>query len=304
MSRPSTTLSRRDLVRGALSLGLLGPGALALGSRALGPGLALARVPAGLAEIERAHGGRLGVVVREQGAGVVMSHRADERFAMCSTFKLPLAAAVLARVDRGEERLDRTLTVTADRLVANSPITGERVGQDLSLAELCEAAMTTSDNCAANLLIDTLGGPPGLTSFLRGIGDPITRLDRVEPEMNLVSLAEGDERDTTTPAAIASTVEALTMGEALSPASRDQLVTWMRAAVTGKTRLRKSWPADWRAGDKTGTGHDGPTNDVAVAWPPGRGALVVSAYYDRTGHTMAENAEILARVGQLIRSAR
>lgn len=287
----SPALTRRGLVQGLLCLA---PLALVGRARAEGPR------NAALAELERVHGGRLGVGVWVGGQDLGLGYRSDERFAMCSTFKILVAGVILTRVDRGEERLDRALPVTQGDIIANSPVTSERVGQTMSLEALCHATVTTSDNAAANLLLGALGGPAGLTGALRGLGDAVTRLDRMEPHMNLVDVPGGDPRDTTTPAAMARTVAGFAVGEWLTPSSRATLVGWMRGAVTGLNRLRANIPEAWNPGDKTGTGHDGPTNDVAVAWPPGRAPLVLSAYYDRAGHTMEENSAVLAEVARVV----
>ena len=290
-SLPSLTCTRRDLVLGALALPLL---------HALP---AQARDVSELARLERRQGGRLGVVVLDTTGAILLSHRADERFALCSTFKVLLAGFVLARVDRGEEQLDRALPIVEADLILNSPVTHPLAGGSLSLEALCEAAVTTSDNTAANLLLGATGGPAALTAFLRDLGDPVTQIDRIEPALNAVDLAAGDTRDTTSPAAMARTVGALVHGEVLRPESRARLTGWLRAAVTGTSRLRAGLPADWNPGDKTGTGMDGPTNDVAVAWPPGRAPLVVAAYYDRPGRTMQDNSAVLAQVGHLVSEA-
>lgn len=292
MQARSLDLSRRGVVQGLLCLG-----PLALVGRA---GAATGAAALTLAEIERIHGGRLGVGVWLGGSDLGLGCRVDERFALCSTFKILLAGAVLTRVDRGEERLDRTLPVTQGDLIANSSVTGARVGQRMSLEALCHATVTTSDNTAANLLLGVVGGPEGLTAALRALGDTVTRLDRREPELNLVDWAAGDTRDTTTPAAMTRTLASLAVGDALTPSSRVTLVGWMRAAVTGLSRLRAAIPPEWSPGDKTGTGPDGPTNDVAVAWPPGRPPLVLTAWYDRAGHTMEENAAVLAEVARVV----
>jgi beta-lactamase class A len=274
MQKPATELTRRDLTRGLLALPML------FAARGVRAEASPTAVSDAVSALEQAHGGRLGVAILNTNTGDLVGHRVDERFAMCSTFKLLLSGCVLARADRGEEPLDRVVRVRRRHLIQHSPVLGERVGDDLSLAELCHATMTTSDNAAANLLLARVGGPDGLTAYLRSLGDTVTRVDRIEPEMNRVDINNGDTRDTTTPAAMASTA----------------------AALTGLTRLRANLPADWNAGDKTGTGGDGPTNDVAVGWPPGRGAVVVAAYYDRTGRTMDENAVVLADVGKIVAS--
>jgi beta-lactamase class A len=252
-----------------------------------------------LARLERQAGGRLGVCLLDTGTGATSGHRMDERFALCSTFKLLLAAHVLRRIDLGEERLDRPLDVPTT-LVANSPVTATHAGARMTVAELCVATVTVSDNTAANVLLGTVGGPERLTAFLRSIGDTVTRIDRIEPHLNVVDLAQGDERDSTTPASMAGLTRTLTLGDALAPESREQLVAWIRAATTGLARVRGALPASWNPGDKTGTGMDGPANDVVVAWPPGRAPLVVAAYYDRPGHSMEQNARVLKKIGRFV----
>jgi beta-lactamase class A len=256
-----------------------------------------------IAALEAREGGRLGVCAIDGDPIRLGGHRDDERFAMCSTVKLVIAGWVLSRVDAGAESLGRKIRLQRRHLVMHSPVCEPRVGERMTIAELCHAMVTTSDNCATNLLLGR-DGPQQIRAFTWGLGDPITRLDRLEPEMNLVDLAHGDERDTTTPAAMAYLMRSLALGDALSPASREIFVGWLRGAVTGTTRLRASWPAEWRPGDKTGTGPDGPTNDVAIAWPPGQTPIIVSAYYDRAGRTMEENAAVLAEVGRMIADGR
>lgn len=169
------------------------------------------RLRGDIARIETESGGRLGVAVLDTLTDARFGHRADERFPMCSTFKLLAAAAILARVDAKQEQLDRRIEFASADVVVNSRVTKDHVGAPgMSLAELCEAAMTMSDNTAGNLLLASLGGPQGLTAYARSLGDTVTRLDRIEPELN--EAAPGDARDTTTPAAMAANVRALVPG--------------------------------------------------------------------------------------------
>jgi beta-lactamase class A len=232
-------------------------------------------------------------------SGRRVTHRPNERFAMCSTFKALLAGAILSKVDRGLERLDRRVAYTEADMVSHAPVTEKHLAEGgLSVEMLCKATVELSDNPAGNLLLTTLGGPAGLTAYLRRLGDRTTRLDRWETELN--SAIAGDPRDTTTPAAMARTLQKLTIGSALSPASRERLIGWMVASPTGLNRLRKSLPADWRAGDKTGTGANGSTNDVAVFWPPVGGPIVVAAYLTETAAPLVEREAILAEVGRLV----
>lgn len=249
--------------------------------------------------IEATAGGRLGVAVLDTATGRTDGHRLDERFPMCSTFKWLAAALVLHRVDAGEERLDRRIRYTAAELVPHSPVTeGHAGGDGLSLAQLCDATVTTSDNTAANLILQSFGGPVALTRHARRLGDPMTRLDRDEPSLN--SALPGDPRDTTTPRAMVQGLNSAVLGEALSPASRARLVAWLEATRTGMDRLRAGLPPDWRAGDKTGAGDRGTNNDVAVFWPPHRPPLVVAAYLTGSPAPWAQRNAALAAVGRAV----
>jgi beta-lactamase class A len=242
-----------------------------------------AELPEAFRRIEASSGGRLGILVLDTGSGARAGLREDELFPLCSTFKLLAAAAILSRVDRGEERLERRIRFESADLVENSPLTQARTGGvGMALDEICEAAMVMSDNTAGNLLLGAIGGPAGLTAFARGIGDTVTRLDRNEPTLN--EALPGDPRDTTSPAAMAADLRTLVLGrDALKEASRERLTGWLLGNRTGGTRLRAGLPTDWRVGDKTGAGERGTTNDVAVIWPPGRAPIVVTVYL--TGST-------------------
>jgi beta-lactamase class A len=241
-----------------------------------------------IALLESRAGGRLGAAVLDE-QGVLANHRGDERFALCSTFKLVLAATVLARVDEGIENSSRQIA------------TGNGAQ---SIRELCRATVVRSDNAAANALLDTCGGPGAVTTFLRATGDGVTRLDRFEPDLNRVDIPGGDMRDTTTPLAMAATLQRLLLGRVLSPSSRALAIQWLRESTTGLARLRAGIPRSWMAGDKTGTGPDGPTNDIAIAWPPGRPPLLIAVYFERTGYPAEDNARVLAEVGAMIGGSR
>ena len=286
-------MNRRNLLKSVL----MGASALALR-----PTFAFAASTDGagarLAALERRHGGRLGVAILDTGNGRRIAHRGDERFLMCSTFKLLAVAAVLARVDRGTERLDRRIVFGKEVLLAYAPVTRHRVGAPgMSVAELCQAAITLSDNTAANLLLASIGGPSAVTAFARGLGDPVTRLDRNEPDLNVASPA--DARDTTTPNAALATLRKVLLGNTLADASREQLLAWLRACGTGADKLRAGVPAGWTVGDKTGSGAQGETNDVAIIWPPQRQPLLVTAYYAGSPADAAARNAVLAEVGRI-----
>ncbi len=255
--------------------------------------------PASWPEIESAVGGRLGVAVLDTATGVTDGHRLDERFPMCSVFKWLLASLVLQRVDAGREQLNRRVHFAKDALLANSPVAARHAGGDgMSVAELCEAAVTVSDNAAANLLLRSLGGPAAVTRHLRALGDTQTRLDRIEPALN--EARPGDPRDTTTPRGMSVALKAALLGEALSPPGRAQLVRWMEATQTGAERLRAGLPAGWRVADKTGTGARGSTNDVAVVWPPGRAPLVLVACLTESTAPLERRCGALAEVARVV----
>ena len=273
-----------------------------LGSAAhAGPATAdwVPRVRAELAALERASGGRLGVHILDTATGAESGHRANERFPMCSTFKLLAAALVLSRVDQGQATLAQRVAFGKADLVGWSPVTERHLGGGgLSLGELCEATLTTSDNTAANLILAQHGGPAAVTAFVRHLGDTVTRLDRNEPSLN--RWHPGELRDTTTPRAMLQTLHRLVLGTALMPASRAQLQRWLVANTTGGDRLRAGLPPAWRVGDKTGTGNGGISNDVAVVWPFGHAPLLVTAYLSQCPADGPARDVVLARVGRLL----
>jgi len=258
-----------------------------------------------LAELERLAGGRLGVHMLDSGSGRELGRRSDQRFGMCSTFKLPLAAAVLREADAGRLKLDAYIEYDKNDMVAHAPVTSKHLEAGrMRIVDLAEAAQKTSDNVAANLLIAKLGGPQALTAIFRAMGDEITRIDRLEPEMNLV--IGDDERDTTTPRAMALLVSHILSDKLLAPASRELLAEWMVATTTGAKRIRAGLPSDWKAGDKTGTALSpkmpNKHNDVAVIWLPERAPIVIAAYYDADAHynqMRPEDDAVLAEVGSI-----
>lgn len=257
-------------------------------------------VEARLAALEALSGGRLGVAVLKLATGEVAGNRLDERFAMCSTFKALAVGFVLARIDRGEEKLDRRVVFGEGDLVTPFKATKPHVGPEgMSIEALCEAAITVSDSTAANLLLRSLGGPAALTNYLRSLGDGVTRVDRFELALNVVK--PGEDHDTTTPRAMVGTLRRLLLGDALSETSRAKLTNWMVAARdAARRRLRAGLPAGWRIADKPGTWEGIATNDVGVIWPPGRKPIVVAAYLGNAPGSTTAQESVLADVARLI----
>jgi beta-lactamase class A len=252
-----------------------------------------------LAGIEASAGGRLGVFVRDTGTGSILAHRADERFPMCSTFKLLAAAAALKRVDEGQERLDRTIAFGPGDLLEYAPVSKTHVAEGgMTLAEACAAAIDWSDNTAANLILQAIGGPEGFTRFARSLGDEVTRLDRDEPSLN--ESTPGDERDTTSPRAMAKDMQKVLLGDALSETSRRQLEAWLIADKVGDKRLRAGLKPSWRIGDKTGSGDHGTANTIAIIRPPGAAPIIAAVYYTESPAPMDARNEVHKEIGALI----
>ena len=254
---------------------------------------------AGIAEIERDLQGRIGVAILDTANNRSITYRATDRFPMCSTFKLLAVAAVLSRVDKKDEQLDRSIPYGPDDLLDWAPVTKEHVQQgNMTVDALCAAAIDYSDNTAANLLLQTIGGPHGFTEFVRSLGDPITRLDRNEPDLN--TAIKGDERDTTTPAAMLNDVKLLLLGETLSAASRQQLEAWLIKNTTGDKRLRAGLPSTWQVGDKTGTGDNGARGDIAIVRPPNRAPILVFVYTVESAAPSDKINDAFAAIGKLV----
>ncbi|MEX0180781.1 MULTISPECIES: L2 family extended-spectrum class A beta-lactamase [Stenotrophomonas] len=265
---------------------------------AAAPSPAAFAAAADFAALEKACSGRLGVTLLDTGSGRRLGHRQDERFPLCSTFKSVLAATVLKQAEGDPALLDQRLPVRAQDILEHAPVTRRHAGKDLTVRDLCRATLITSDNTAANLLFAAIGGPPAVTAFLRASGDAITRSDRLEPELN--SFALDDPRDTTTPAAIAATLQRLVLGDALQPASRQQLADWLIDNETGDACLRAGLGKRWRVGDKTGSNGEDARNDIAVLWPmQGGSPWILTAYLQAGAISFEQRAAVLAQVGRI-----
>lgn len=304
-------IARRGFIVGSLALGAAGAqgvsGAIRTapdgdlpGNAVVGDEIARKKIVA----LEKGQA-RLGVCLLDTATGEMIGNRMHEHFAMCSSFKLALAACCLREAEAGRVDLDQELAFSQADLVSYSPVLERNLDQgQMSVRELARVTTTTSDNAAANLLIRHLGGPDSVTALFRQMGDRETRLDRYEPMMNLVLSA--DLRDTTTPAAMAKLVGNLTTGSLLSAQHRQTLIQWMIDTRTGLKRIRAGLPQDWVAGDKTGTGLGPGTtnkyNDVALAYPPGRAPIIISAYFDsalQSDRIEPEQQSVLAEVGRI-----
>jgi len=247
--------------------------------------------------VEQRTGGRIGVAAVDTGSGKRFDYRSEERFPMCSTFKLLAAAAVLKQVDGRHEKLDRFVSYDAKDILEYAPVTKVHLKDGgMTLGALCAAAIEQSDNTAGNLLLDTIGGPIGVTKFVHSIGDEMTRLDRKEPGLN--SAIPGDERDTTTPAAMCADIQRLLLDNVLTKSSRHQLEDWLQHNETGTLMIRAGVPKTWTVADKTGRCGNGATNDVAIIRPPGRAPIVVAIYSIGSTSSADDHASTLAEVAR------
>ncbi len=252
-----------------------------------------------IAAIEARIGGRIGVAAVDTSNSKRLNYRQDERFPMCSTFKFLAAAAVLKRVDEKQEKLERFVPYGAKDILEYAPVTKEHLKDGgMALGALCAAAIEQSDNTAANLLLDAIGGPAALTNFARNSGDQLTRLDRKEPDLN--SAIPGDERDTTTPAAMCLDMQRLLLGDALSESSRRQLEDWLLHNETGGRMIRAGVPKTWKVGDKTGRCENGGTNDVAILRPPDRAPILLAIYFVGSTAPSKDREAAIAEVAKIV----
>ncbi|TKB11154.1 class A beta-lactamase [Desulforhopalus sp. IMCC35007] len=250
-------------------------------------------------QIEKNLDARIGVAVYEEGTGRNWQYHADDRFPMSSTFKTLACSTLLSRVDAGQEKLDRSVVFEEKDLVTYSPVTKTRVGASgMSLSELCEATMSMSDNSAANFILRNIGGPEAVTTFVRSVGDTITRLDRWEPDLN--EATPGDVRDTTTPNAMVQTLKSLVFGDTLNLRSREQLINWLKGNKVGDALFRAGVPSTWVVADKTGAGGHGSRSIAAIMWPPKSQPIIATVYITETEATFDARNAAIAEIGEVI----
>ncbi|MCB5319250.1 class A beta-lactamase [Yersinia massiliensis] len=256
-----------------------------------------AKIQQKLMALEKESGGRLGVTLINTADNSQIHYRADERFPMCSTSKVMAASALLKKSETQKGLMDERIHFKKSDLVTWSPITEKKLQEGMTWAELSAATLQYSDNTAMNLILTQLGGPAKLTEFARSIGDKSFRLDRPEPELN--TAIPGDERDTSTPQAMAESLQNLTLGDALAKSQRAQLVGWLKGNTTGAASIRAGLPATWQVGDKTGAGEYGTTNDIAVIWPDNHAPLILVTYFTQPVKDAQNRREILAEAAKI-----
>lgn len=256
------------------------------------------KVETELAQLEHAAGGRLGVYAINTADNTVIQYHADQRFPMCSTFKAIAVAAVLKRSTVDQNLLQQKINYQKKDLVIHSPVTEKHLSEGMTVAQLCEAAVEFSDNGATNLLLKKIGGPNAVNAFTRSINDTTFRLDRYEPLMS--SALPGDLRDTTTPSAMAKSLQEITLGSTLGQTQRQLLLTWLKNNTTGDHRIRAAVPKNWQVGDKTGTGDYGTTNDIGIIWPPQRSPIVITIYFTKKEKLASSQDKVIADAAGIV----
>ncbi|HVU21510.1 MAG TPA: class A beta-lactamase [Rhizomicrobium sp.] len=248
--------------------------------------------------IEKRAGGRLGISVFDTETRQRIRYRADERFPMCSTFKLLLVAAIQNNIANGLERGSSWIRYSRADLLDYAPVTRANVGKGrMTIADLMKAAIEYSDNTAANLLLKNLGGPAKWTDYARGLGDNISRLDRNEPALN--TSIPGDPRDTTTPDAMLQDMRRIMHGRH-GAVQNEALIPLMLACKTADNRIRAGLPKGWSCGNKTGTGANGSTNDIAIIIPPNRKPIFMTVYFTGSKLNLPKREAVIADVARIV----
>jgi beta-lactamase class A len=247
---------------------------------------------------EQLLGARIGVSIYDVVGKKLWSYNGNDHFPLMSTFKTLACAKLLSDVENGLQSFDTSSVITTNSLIVWSPITEKLVGENMSLKEACSATMIMSDNTAANIVLSGIKGPKSLTQFMRSIGDKVTRLDRIEPDLN--EALDGDKRDTTTPNAIVKSLHTLLFGDVLSQASKAQLKQWMIDNEVTGSLLRSVLPESWSIADRSGAGGYGSRGITAVVWSDKRTPLIISIYLTKTDASFAQRNKAIADIGKEI----
>ncbi|OOC59488.1 class A beta-lactamase [Paenibacillus ihbetae] len=249
--------------------------------------------------LENEYDARLGVYAIDTGSGETIAYRADERFAYTSTFKALASGAVL--LQNSIEEIDEVISYSAEDLVTYSPITEKHVSTGMTLRDIMDAAIRYSDNTAGNLLLEQLGGPEGFEAALRQIGDTVTQADRYETELN--EAVPGDDRDTSTARALATSLNAFALGDVLPKDKQTILTDMLRGNTTGDELIRAAVPEGWAVGDKTGAGSYGTRNDLAIVWPPEGDPVVLAVLSSRDTQDAEYDNALIAKAAEAALSA-
>jgi beta-lactamase class A len=242
------------------------------------------------AKLEEKFDAKLGVFALDTGTNQTVAYHPDERFAYASTHKALAVGALLQQ--KSIEELNQRITYTSEDLVNYNPITEKHVDTGMTLKELSDASLRYSDNTAANLIFKQMGGPAGFKRALEEIGDNVTKPEQIEPDLNEVN--PGETHDTSTPRALATSLQAFTLGDALPTEKRELLIDWMKRNTTGDALIRAGVPKGWEVADKTGAGSYGTRNDISIIWPPKGDPIVLAVLSSRDKKDAEYNDDLIA----------
>jgi beta-lactamase class A len=251
-----------------------------------------------LSDLEKSAHGRLGISAIDTNNNYQIEYKDNERFAFCSVNKVIGVSAILKQNMKDKNLLQQKIKYQKKDIVDYSPITEKNAAREMTISELCAAAIKYSDNTAINLLMKKLGGLDAVNRFARSIGDNQFRIDRWEPELS--TAIPGDIRDTTTPLAMTTSFQKLTYGDVLAAPQHDLLITWLLENTTGNERIRAGVPKNWSVGDKTGTGEYGTTNDVAIIWPTNCKPIIMTIFFTQPIKSAKKRNDVLAKAAHLL----
>ncbi|WP_438287468.1 class A beta-lactamase [Priestia megaterium] len=246
------------------------------------------------AKLEDKYDANLGIYALDTGTNKTVTYHPDERFAYTSTHKALAVGALLQQ--KSIEDLNERIFYTRDDLVNYNPITEKHVDTGMTLRELADASLRYSDNTAGNLILQQLGGPDGFKEALENIGDDVTLPERFEPDLNEVN--PGETHDTSTPRALASSLQTYVLGQALPEDKRALLTDWMKRNTTGDALIRAGVPKSWEVADKTGAGSYATRNDIAILWPPKGNPIVLAILSNRTEKDAEYNDKLIAEAAK------
>ncbi|TCJ78284.1 UNVERIFIED_ORG: beta-lactamase class A [Bacillus cereus] len=248
------------------------------------------------AKLEKEYNAKLGIYALDTGTNQTVAYHANDRFAFASTSK-SLAAGALLR-QNSIEALDERITYKREDLSNYNPITEKHLDTGMTLKELADASVRYSDSTAHNLILKKLGGPSAFEKILREIGDTVTNSERFEPELNEVN--PGETHDTSTPEAIAKTLQSFTLGTVLPSEKRELLVDWMKRNTTGDKLIRAGVPKGWEVADKTGAGSYGTRNDIAIIWPPNKKPIVLAILSNHDKEDAEYDDKLIAEATKIV----
>lgn len=250
-----------------------------------------------LSHLEKKFNGKIGVYAIDTNNNQIIAYRANERFPIQSTMKLIAVAALFKQSNSDKNLLQEKIIYTKKDLIYWHPITGTNVDKGMSLEALAEAAMSYSDNTAANLIIKKLGGPAAITNFAHSIGNQTFNIEHYEGSLNS---NPASLQDTSTPKDMAISVEKLMLDSLLTRTQKAELTIWMQNNTTGYKRIRAGVPIGWTVADKTGSGDYGIANDIGILWSPLCKPIVLAIYTIQSQQNAKSRDDIVASTTSII----